>query len=356
MNDIRINSRAMSYNDIFNWFNDHASKENVNYLDVREVTNYYIFIMQYKKYNGDIQLIADNWYDKKFDILELVKDEYYEITTFWKKVLAEYEQCKIPTLLEDFKEMAFSFSKYAVWPQEQQFYLNGITYHHYLFENLYPEEEIEPEDEDIGDYDDVKQPEIPEDWPAPENPTLDGDLDENENDVHLHEITIKDFKYWQKYFALATAICLVPLYWNCGLDILPWVQLVPFPCIFVAIYSTYIQLFDIVIVFGIAIRGMYVSPIVLFVNASDNYASVTTPLIGVIKNIQNTFANKLQRLEYIPIQSIANTFITKFEKENEVMLQENKKYEIYLSLLKTVKTENQEYIKDVFRNLKERKK
>ena len=38
------------------------------------------------------------------------------------------------------------------------------------------------------------------------------------------------------------------------------------------------------------------------------------------------------------------------------MLQENKKYEIYLSLLKTVKTENQEYIKDVFRNLKERKK
>jgi hypothetical protein len=39
----------------------------------------------------------------------------------------------------------------------------------------------------------------------------------------INAITIKDYPYWKKYFALATLICIVPTFWNCGLDIFPFI-------------------------------------------------------------------------------------------------------------------------------------
>ena len=348
--------QIFNYDNIYNWFKMHSTNENVTNAQLREITHYYMFIILYDMYKGDVEEIAQNWLEIGYDILALVENENNMLIEFWDKILLLYKDNTLNKLYDDFKELAFSFSQYAQWPQESQFYLNGTTYHHYLFENIYEEEIQDGEDEVIGDYSDLKPPTIPENWPIPNNPILNGDFSDNEQDIHMHEISFKDFKYWQKYFALATVICLVPTYWNCGLDVLPWIQLIHLPCIFTAIYSIYIPLFDIVIVFGIAIRGMYISPIVLYVNASDHYASVTTPLIGVIKKLKQVFASKLEKIEYIPIQSIANAFITKFEKENEDLLKQNMEYEIYLSKLKTFKTYNQEYIKDVFKDIKNRYK
>jgi len=60
-------------------------------------------------------------------------------------------------------------------------------------------------------------------------------------------------------------------------------------------------MFNMIMVFGIAIRGMYPWPIILYVNTSDQPISILTPLIAILDRLKNVFYGKLDKIEQVPI-------------------------------------------------------
>jgi hypothetical protein len=180
--------------------------------------------------------------------------------------------------------------------------INNVEYQHYLFTNIYNKEKTV--DISIGKYDfpeTLDFPDIPEDITIDENWAIEQLSDHEVEEQKVRTITFLDFEYWQKYFTLATLICLVPTYWNCGLDIMPYIQNIPLPCIFIAIKSLYIPFFNMIVVFGLAVRGMYPWPIVLYINTSNQPISILTPLVAAVERLKIVFKQKINNLEQQPV-------------------------------------------------------
>jgi hypothetical protein len=106
---------------------------------------------------------------------------------------------------------------------------------------------------------------------------------DSDNDPTDDEITITDTKYWQKYYILATFISL-PFVAD-GWDPAP-LSPVLMPGFYFCIKAIHIKSLDIVMVLGIAIRGIYVYPIIQINNLTSNYVSALTPLIALLKKIK----------------------------------------------------------------------
>lgn len=294
--------------------------------------------------------------DKPYIYLELVQEESKKIREFWDKVLKLYEQSSYDSCYNSFIELTNKIDEYAQWPVPQDITIGDNYYQHYLFENIYSVNvDSSVNDISIGDYsfpDTVDFPEIPDDVSVDENWAID--------EMNKHEqlepddpnaITFKDFPYWKKYFALATLICIVPTFWNCGLDIFPFIQCIPLPCIFIAIKSVYIPIFNMIMVFGIGIRGMYPWPIILYVNTSDQPISILTPLIAVLDRLKNTFYGKLDKMEQVPIQSLANAYIAKLNKEINDLKKENIKLDNFKTVIKSLNVPKAESIKREFASI-----
>lgn len=306
---------------------------------VSQLATMYQYIKSYG--DGSQNQYKDLELNDKYLYLGLVQEESKKITDFWDKIITLYESGTMNKCIEDLNELAHSFDQYATWPLPNEISIDNITYKHYLFENVYPKDTSSPIDISIGDYsfpDSVEFPEIPDSYPVDENWAL--------NEMNNHEqqepddpnvITFLDFKYWQKYFALATLICLVPAYWNCGLDIMPFIQLIPLPCIFVAIASVNLPMFNLLIVFGIAIRGMYPWPIILYLNTSDQPISVLTPLVAILDQLKDTFYGKLEQIEQAPIQALVNLYIKKLNNEINDIKKENIKLQNFKTVIKGMK-------------------
>lgn len=331
-------TKELEYSDIIGWITDHQNNAQANdytQYGIQQLSNIYMFCYSYKQSE---QYVFTN---ELHNIYDLVKQECKAITKFWKEILSKYEQNQLDDCIREVKNISDSFDSYATWPSPSPLTIDHVTYDYYFFQS---------ENEQLNDYDfpeenaenlnyDATPPDIPDTFPIPE----DGDLGPSEDDPQEGEISIKDFKYWARYFSLATVISIPFL--NCGLDIPPFVMLVPFPCIFICIGCVYIKLFDIVIVFGISVRGMYVWPIILFVNLSNQYASITTPLIGMLKTIQATVNAKIEALMELPVNSLANSLMQMVENDSQRLRMENKQLEVNIAAIKTKKVANHHIIK-----------
>ena len=84
------------------------------------------------------------------------------------------------------------------------------------------------------------------------------------------------------------------------------------------------QQLDVVMVFGLSIRGMYIWPVVLFVNTSNQFCNIMTPLVALLRSIQSKINLKIQSLADLPIQSLADRFINQLEEENRNLRRQNK--------------------------------
>lgn len=276
------------------------------------------------------------------NIYDLVKQEWNKISGFWEKILTKFKEYQLENIIGDFTEMANSVTKYATWPAYGTLTVGYDNYDHYLFQNYEEVDSGTDDDFECGtDYETVA-PEIPTEMEAPPEQPLDF-LNDNDDDVQDNEPTPRDFKYWQRYFALATVISLP--YLNCGLDIPPNIMMIPLPCIFICVGAIYIQPFDLTMVFGIAIRGMYIWPIVLFVNLSNQYANIMTPLIAQVKSIISKISAKINSLAEAPIYSIANGFINMLEEDNRNLRNQNRQLDTIISQVKQKKVANQNKIK-----------
>lgn len=309
-----------------------------------------------KSYDSQKNPYKDTDKDKQYIYLELVQEESKKIRAFWDKIIKEYKDCTYDKCYNSLINLADKMDEYAQWPTPQDITIDNIYYQHYLFENIYPADlDSSINDISIGDYsfpEEVEFPEIPDEYPVDENWALD-EMNKHEQlpPDDINAITIKDYPYWKKYFALATLICIVPTFWNCGLDIFPFIQCIPLPCIFIAIKSVYIPIFGIIMVFGIGIRGMYPWPIILYVNVSDQPISILTPLIAILDRLKNTFYGKLDSIEQVPIQSLVNAYIAKLNKEINELKKENMKLDNFKTVIKALKVPKAESIQREFASI-----
>ena len=250
----------------------------------------------------------------------LVCKECKILDEFWNKCLTEYGTITLEACLGELEDLVGSVEKYHKWPAKSQIQIDNCIYDHYLFQNG----ELnfnEKEDVDYGTDYQTTRPEIPTEFDMPEDPDPEEML---KDDISNEQPTPKDFAYWYRYFNLATIICLAPMYWSCGLDIIPEPQLVKLPCIFLCLNSVYIQEIDIVFVFGLSIRGMYIYPIVQMVNLSNSYANIATVLISQMKSIMSKISSQINALAEISINSIADGLIMMIEADSQNLRKENK--------------------------------
>ena len=338
------------YNYIKSQIKDTNDEDN-NQLVLTQLASMYTYIKSYGdgKNNKYKELKTD---DDKYLYFKLVIEESNKICEFWDKIIALYKQDNMTTCMDKLYNIAYSFNNDAIWPAYTEIEIDGILYKHYLFENIYDKEYNDDNDLGIDGYtfpDHVDFPEIPDNIDVDEqwaiNQLNSGDFMNFDNP---NVISIKDFKYWQRYFALATLICLPPLFWNCGLDIIPFIQMIPLPCIFIAISSVYIRMFGIIIVFGIAIRGMYPWPIILYVNTTNQPISILTPLLVVIQQLKDVLNQKLNDLEMIQVSTLTKSLITLLENDSNKIKKENKKLDAYISVCKSMNIPNAESIKRQF--------
>jgi hypothetical protein len=84
------------------------------------------------------------------------------------------------------------------------------------------------------------------------------------------------------------------------------------------------------------------------VNLSNQYASILTPLIAQLKNLQSKLQAKVEALVEMPITAIADGYIKMLEEDNRRIRRENIQIRAYQTQIKTKKVKNQEKIKSDF--------
>lgn len=312
---------------------------------VSQLATMYTYIKSYG--DGSNNIYKDiKTEDDKYLYYKLILEESQKITNFWDKIILLYEECKMSNCINDLDNLSNSFDKYAEWPTLSFININNVDYQHYLFTNIYKKDPV-PVDISIGDYafpETVDFPEIPSDVSVDENWAIEQLNNHEVEESKQNPVTILDFEYWQKYFTLATLICLVPTCWNCGLDIPPFIYFIQLPCIFIAIKSIHIPIFNMVIVFGLAIRGMYPWPIILYLNTSDSPISVLTPLVAIVNRLKTIFKQKINQVQNVPVKNLAEFYINKLNTEINDIKKENIKLDTYKRAIKHMKMPNANYI------------
>jgi hypothetical protein len=146
-----------------------------------------------------------------------------------------------------------------------------------------------------------------EKWTPTEEEAEDGWNDDITPDKPSY-IDCTQYKYWVKYFSLATVACIP--YMGCGFHVLPWIPYVPLTCIFICLGVINVRELNFIIVIGIAFRGIHISPLILIVNTSSMYISYWTPLLYAANKVKDVFMSKIEKLESL-IPNAATIFINK---------------------------------------------
>lgn len=135
-----------------------------------------------------------------------------------------------------------------------------------------------------------------------------------------------------------------------GLDIPPTMTPVPLPGIYIAFKAIHIKIFDVILVIGLAIRGMYISPILLTVNLSDQDVSPLLPLVAILKQVREMFSNAINMIE-MTIPNLVGILIMKLEKENQQYREKNIMYNNMLKTLESQMVENEQQLKKNMRRI-----
>lgn len=156
---------------------------------------------------------------------------------------------------------------------------------------------------------------------------------------------ISKYKYWVKYFSLATLATMMFL--GCGIP-LPFMACIPLPCIYIPITVIALNKVGMIIVIGITIRGAYVGPIMLFVNLKSAENSMLIPVTMSMAMLMEMIQQKVDAISQMAMQSVAaETAIVK----SLIALQMKmvKEYDIKMKELKEMNVEGKQSIIDKFR-------
>ena len=181
----------------------------------------------------------------------------------------------------------------------------------------------------------------------------DDDVDDGYNKSPQEKDTTKEecstdiskYKYWVKYFSLATLATMMFL--GCGIP-LPFMACIPLPCIYIPITVIALNKVGMIIVIGITIRGAYVGPIMLFVNLKSAENSMLIPVTMSMAILMEMMQQKVDAISQMAMQSAAaETVLVKGLLAAQMKMA--KEYDIKMKELKEMNVEGKQSIIDNFR-------
>ena len=167
-------------------------------------------------------------------------------------------------------------------------------------------------------------------------------------------IDIMSPKYWLVYFANATMTTLLPIFWSDGFDVPPFMVPVPLPAVYVPIGKPLlIKPIGVMIVFGIAIRGIWPAPIILTINMTSQDINAMTPVMVAMNVTKMKFQQRMTKLE-MNIPKIVNGVLNKIIGDNADMKKRLDKFRTYSSLIKSQHIDNEGLIAKEFQEAKDK--
>jgi len=271
----------------------------------------------------------------------MIKDEAKKIDEFWKKIITEYKSTyNVDKAIKDIQDYANGLNSNAKWPQSLNIKVDNTNYELYTFTNPFktPKKsiaEIPYVEEDMDNLEDnIKDPII----------DLEDVKDIRENDP----ITIFDYEYWLVYMLNATLFTLIPIYWADGFDIPPFMVPLPLPAIYLPIAPpVMIPIVNVLMVFGIALRGMWPAPIILMINLSSDDIDVMI-FLKIALEIAKDIFKKIQETVENTIPMMVNQLLMGYINENEIAQKAIEKFRTYSSIIKAIPIENKALIEKQF--------
>ena len=269
---------------------------------------------------------------------QMLKDEAQKLEDFWKEVIDEYHTVNnLDNAINAITNYANGMNQNATWPQSIPIKVADTNYELFTFTNP-----------------NITPKEIPNEIPyveldrndIPEIPVIDltNTKDIRENDP----ITIFDYEYWVVYMLNATMFTLIPTYWADGFDIPPFMTPILLPAIYFPIAPpVMIPIVNVLMVFGIALRGMWPAPIVLMINLSSDDIDVMVFIKIALEIVKDVF-KQTQNLVENTIPMIVNEMLMGYLDENEIAQKAIEKFRIYSSIIRAIPIEDKALIEKKF--------
>jgi len=275
------------------------------------------------------------------EFYKLTREEANTIEAFWKKVLAAYNdpngKYNLDNVIKDIKGYADKMNSYAKWPTPININVDNTNYELYTFADRYEDPKSAPEEiivpADMGNV------EIPD-------PVV--DLDNLPEPRDRDKITIMDYEYWLVYMLNATLFTLIPTYWADGFDVPPFMTPTPLPAIYLPIAPpVMIPVVNVLMVFGIALRGIWPMPIILMVNLSSNDIDAMI-FIKIALEIAKDVFKKSQELVENGIPMMINKIAEGYISENQIAQKAIEKFKTYSSIIHAIPIEDKALIEKKF--------
>lgn len=272
---------------------------------------------------------------------ELIQTESKLILEFWKKVLAVYSdpngKYNLDNIIKDMQGYASKMNSYAQWPTPINIKVDNTNYELYTFADRYEDPKSAPEEiivpADMGNV------EIPD-------PVV--DLDNLPEPRDRDKITIMDYEYWLVYMLNATLFTLMPTYWADGFDIPPFMTPTPLPAIYLPIAPpVMIPVVNVLMVFGIALRGIWPMPIILMVNLSSSDIDAMV-FIKIALEIAKDVFKKSQELVENGIPMMINKLAEGYISENQIAQKAIEKFKTYSSIIHAIPIEDKALLEKKF--------
>ena len=308
---------------------------------VEQLINAYKVGLDTKKISNNTILYFENIAENN-RFYQMTKDEAKSIEAFWKKVIDEYNTtCNIDNAINDITNYANKLNENIDWPQSIGIQIDSVNYELYTFTDPFKTPNELPNDIEMEECD-IET--LQDNLSIPVTVDLEDIKDLRENDP----ITIFDYEYWLVYMLNATLFTLIPSFWADGFDIPPFMVPLLLPAIYLPIAPpVMIPMVNVLMVFGIALRGMWPAPIILMVNLSSDDIDVMIFLKIALETIKDIF-KKMQELTEKTIPMIVNEMILGYLDENEAAQKAIEKFRIYSSIIKAIPIENKALIEKHF--------
>ena len=147
---------------------------------------------------------------------------------------------------------------------------------------------------------------------------------------------------------IITLLTLIPTYWADGFDIPPFMVPTPLPAIYFPIAPpVMIPVVNVLMVFGIALRGIWPAPIILMVNLSSNDIDAMI-FIKIALEIAKDIFRKSQELIENGIPKMVNKIAEGYISENQIAQKAIEKFKTYSSIIRAIPIEDKALIEKKF--------
>ena len=232
----------------------------------------------------------------------------------------------------------------AKWPWPTDYKYKYQKYVKYTFPNLSPEDteeddgsdidstksKADPEDrdnvEDIDTLDTIQDMTVPDidsvevNMPEDVSALYDDHNPEIEEELQISKTTIDDIDYWRKYCGIATLVTLPYL----ATGIVLATTYIKLPCIYIPLKVFSISKVGLIIVLGLAIRGVSINLMMIVVNMSQQANSLMFPATMMLADIRDLFFSQAQAILDL-IDPLSQVAMIPLKSNAVALIKDNKK-------------------------------